>query len=146
MPASLSYAIATGRLAVDVSGLPSGASAQVRVTGPDNFLRTLTASQVLMGLAPGTYFVTPNTVAISGVTWGPSTGPLTVVVTASSLPAQAAVRYAITRGSLSLVINGLPQSIPANVTVSGPENYSATVATTSTLTGLKPGTLSLIHI
>ncbi|MBK8250767.1 MAG: hypothetical protein IPK85_25740 [Gemmatimonadetes bacterium] len=143
MPATLTYAIATGRLAVDVSGLPNGASAQVRVTGPDNFLRTLTASETILGLAPGTYFVTPITVAIAGVTWGPSTGPLTVVVAASSLPAQAAVRYAITRGSLSVVINGLPQSIPANVTVSGPENYSATVATTSTLTGLKPGTYTI---
>ncbi|MBL8981808.1 MAG: hypothetical protein JNL26_06475 [Gemmatimonadetes bacterium] len=141
--ASLNYAIATGRLAVDVSGLPGNASAQVRVTGPGNYLRVLAASEVITGLVPGSYTVTGNDVTISGVTWGASSAPVTVIVAASNQPAVASVSYAITRGSLAIVINGLPQSIAANVTVSGPDNFSTTVANTSTLTGLKPGTYTI---
>lgn len=141
--ASLNYAIATGRLAVDVSGLPGNASAQVRVTGPGNYLRVLAASEVITGLVPGSYTVTGNDVTISGVTWGASSAPVTVIVAASSQPAVASVSYAITRGSLAIVINGLPQSIAASVTVSGPDNFSTTVANTSTLTGLKPGTYTI---
>ncbi len=154
MVASLSYALASGRLAIDVSGLPQGAAAQVRITGPGNYTRTIIASETLTGLAPGTYTITPNDLSLSGVTWGVPGGPQQVNVTASSVAVQATVTYAITRGSLSVVINGLPQSIPAGVTVTGPENYSQVVATTTILTALKPGvytvtaaqTLAGVHV
>lgn len=44
---------------------------------------------------------------------------------------------------MTVTITGLPQSLAASVTVTGPANYSQVVANTSTLTNLAPGTYTL---
>ncbi|MGQ0649690.1 MAG: hypothetical protein ACT4P7_19220, partial [Gemmatimonadaceae bacterium] len=141
--AALQYALATGRLSINVSGLPGTTGASVSVTGPANYGRTVTASETLTGLAPGAYTVTPDEVTASNLTYGVPAGAQQVVITASTTPATVSAMYAITRGSLTVVINGLPQSLPARITVTGPGNYTATVATTATLYGLKPGTYTV---
>jgi hypothetical protein len=142
--ASVRYAITTGRLAVSFSGIPAPGSGTARVTGPGNFQRNVSGSETLTGLVPGTYTVTPNDITVSGVTYGSANGAAQVVVSASSVPATASFAYTITRGSLSVIVNGLPQSIPAQVTVTGPENFSQTVATTTVLSALKPGTYTIL--
>ena len=53
----------TGSLQVSINALPSGTNASVRVTGPNNFVQDLTASQTLSSLAPGSYTVTAASVA-----------------------------------------------------------------------------------
>jgi hypothetical protein len=42
-------------------------------------------------------------------------------------------------GKLSLTISGLPESAAAQVTLSGPNNYSRVLAATEVVTGLRPG-------
>jgi hypothetical protein len=60
----------TGALVVNVTGLPSSASALVRITGPENFLRTLNGSATLDGLMPGDYIVRIDTILHENTKYG----------------------------------------------------------------------------
>ncbi len=60
----------TGSLQVNISGLPSGEPAAVTVTGPEGYVMTLTASELLMDLNPGTYQVTAADVTSGSATYG----------------------------------------------------------------------------
>mgnify|MGYP003407149598 CR=1 FL=1 len=42
-----------------------------------------------------------------------------------------------------VTITGLPQAVPASITVTGPSGYSAQVANTSTPSNLKPGSYTV---
>src|SRR6185503_4579562 len=59
-------------LTVNVTGLPSGVNAAVTVTGPNNFSRTLTGTQTIANVAPGTYTVAAQNVSASGQTYAPT--------------------------------------------------------------------------
>jgi len=59
----------TGSLQVSINSLPSGTNASVRVTGPNNFVQDLTASQTLASLAPGSYTVTAANVSAGSATY-----------------------------------------------------------------------------
>jgi hypothetical protein len=142
--AMVQYALATGRLTVNVSGLPVGSNASISVQGPAGFSAALTATTTLTGLAPGTYTVSASSVVAGTTTYEPSAASQSVAVAASTAPEAVAVTYAANSGSLQIVMNGLPQSIPGVVTVSGPEGYTANVATTTLLTNLKPGAYSVV--
>ena len=51
-----------GALAVSVSGLPNGTDAVVQVTGPSGYVRTVTGTELLVGLRPGRYQVRASNV------------------------------------------------------------------------------------
>jgi hypothetical protein len=57
--------VTVGKLTVTISGLPSGSTPSVAVTGPSSFTKTLTASGTLENLTPGTYTITPAAVAVA---------------------------------------------------------------------------------
>lgn len=57
----------TGSLTLTLNGLPGGVDAAVSVSGPASFAQSVTATQTLTNLAPGTY-----TVAAANVTDGPN--------------------------------------------------------------------------
>jgi hypothetical protein len=141
--ATVVYALASGRMAISVSGLPSGASAAVSVSGPAGFQKSVTASETLTGLTPGTYTIAAASVSAGSQIYQGSPSSQQVVVPASTAPVSAEVTYAPNSGSLSIVVNGLSQSIPASVLVTGPQNYSVTVSTTTLLSNLKPGTYTV---
>lgn len=140
---SVTYALATGRLTITVSGLPTNANAGIIVTGPAGYSRAVTGTQTLTGLVPGNYLVSADGVSATAAAYGPTPVSQTVAVAASTIPATATVSYAVSTGGLTVTVNGLPQAVAANITVSGPEGFSTTVATTTTLTGLLPGTYTL---
>ncbi len=96
----------TGELAVTVSGLPSGASAAVTVTGPGNYSNTVTHSATLTNLTPGSYELTAGSVAAHDTNYIPSPATATVAVAASNAPAPAAVVYSRTT-TLDLTIAGM---------------------------------------
>lgn len=141
--AQVQYALSSGRLTVAFSGLPQGAAPSAQVAGPGGFSKLVTTSETITGLTPGAYTVTPSEVVISGVTWGVPGGVQPVAVSASPTPATASLNYNITKGSLALVITGLPQTVVGSVVVTGPAGFADTVTTTSTLQGLTPGTYTL---
>lgn len=127
----------TGTMVVNITGLPSGAAALVRITGPENYFRTLNASATLEDLIPGEYVVRVDTIVHSNTKYGVAVIRDTVeVVRGVSLTQN--VPYNVSSGALNLTISGLPTGIPGDVRLIGP-NFSSTVIQSGTITGLGPG-------
>jgi hypothetical protein len=141
--AAVQYSLATGRLALAISGLPAGMNAAIVVSGPGGYQHAVTAAQTLAGLAPGNYTVSASSVAAGTTTYGPSPASQVVVVAPSSTPVAASVSYAVTTGAITVTITGLPQAVAASVVVSGPAGFRDTVTTTGTVTNLVPGSYTL---
>ena len=135
---------ALGTLQVNISGLPSGVNASVKVTGT-GFTQDLTATQTLSGRAVGSYTVTAASVTSGGLTYiGTVTGsPATVVANATST---VTVTYAVnpaSLGTLQVNVNGVPGGSTGNVTVTGPNGFSQNLSVTTTLNGLVPGSYTV---
>ncbi|MEP7226733.1 MAG: hypothetical protein ABI785_05190 [Gemmatimonadales bacterium] len=133
----------TPSLAVTVSGLPSGAAAQVAVTGPGGYSQSVSGTQTLTPLTAGSYTVTASTVLVGAASYSGNPVSQSVLVSGAST---VLVRYSTTSagGSRLLVnINGLASGTSAALTVSGPGGYSQGVTTTQTLTGLASGTYTI---
>lgn len=74
--------VASADLDVQVSGLPSDVSADIDITGPDNFSTTLTGGEVIADLPAGQYTITVNNVTSDGVTYSFESEVQTVTLTA----------------------------------------------------------------
>lgn len=131
-----------GSLSATISGLPGGVPADVRVTGPDGFSRTLTATESLSELAPGTYAVAANSVPDGQHVYQPAQAAQSVTVEGGGAPATATVVYALGTGAVTVTIGGLPQGLTGSVTVSGP-NFTQTTSVDTTFAGLAPGSYSV---
>ena len=129
-----------GSLVVTVSGLPTGASANVTVTGPAGFSRTVTATTTLTQLSAGAYTVDASDVSLDGSTYSGAPSTQTYQLAAGATVTTPSVSYAIATGGLSVTLAGLPQAATAAITVSGPESYNRTLAAATDIIGLKPGT------
>lgn len=125
-----------------LAGLPEGAVALVQVSGPGGFTKTVTASELLKDLTPGSYAVSAVDVTASGHTWSPDPAQQDVPI-AANLETPAAVQYSIATGALTITVNGLPTATPAALTLSGPGGFQQTVSGTTTITGLSPGEYTL---
>jgi hypothetical protein len=137
------FAIHPGQLAVGIAGLPSGVHANVLVTGPNGYSRTLTNSTTL-SLLSGTYTIAAGTLTSGGVTYLPSPPNQQRTVTSGG-HASATVTYAVSSidpGQLAVTIGGLPSGVHADVRVTGPNGYSRTLTSSTTLT-LPPGTYTI---
>ena len=132
----------TGQLVVRVSGLPSGSTAAVTVSGPGGFSQTISASQTLSGLAAGTYTIAAAGLNSAGYGWAPTPASQTVVLTTSS-GGSADVVYAVSTGSLAVTISGLPEGTAASVLVTGPGGFRQSLAATGTLSGLAAGSYTV---
>jgi glucose/arabinose dehydrogenase len=144
--AEIAYAIATARMAVNITGLPNGVNADVTVTGPEGFTRALTASAPLELLAPGAYTIVAADVTSGGTTYRPAPMTQAVNLLASPTPVTVNVVYAATTegtGSLTVTVDGLPAGVDAAITVTGPAGYNQQVASTRTLGSLPPGTYTI---
>jgi hypothetical protein len=139
----VSYAISTGAIAVSVGGVPVGGTAQVTVTGPSGFTRSLSATETLVYLTPGTYTITALAITVSGVTYQPAPATRTVTVTASLVAQAAAVTYASQTGSIAVTVSGLPSGATGDVLVTGPNSYAQVVTQTTTLSALPVGSYTL---
>ena len=137
------YALATGRLTVNVLGLPSAASAAVTVTGPEGFNRTVTATTTLVSLKPGLYATTASNVVHNVVTWRPTPTSQAVTVVASTTPALQSVTYAAIDGALTVTITGLPNGVNGAATVTGPNGFNQSVTATTTFATIPAGTYTI---
>ncbi len=129
----------TGALAVAVSGLPESTPASITITGPGGFDHALDKSETLSGLRPGGYTIAAASVRAAGAIYTPAQSIQTVSVEAGAAPTVAAVTYVPPFGILTVTVNGLPAGALGNVSVIGPEAFSATVTESQTLTDLVPG-------
>ncbi len=133
----------TGSLTVSVSGLPSGASADVLVTGPVGFTRSVDSSETLSDLTPGSYTLAASGVSVGGSLYAASPDTQVVVVSQGTTPASASVDYQLAGGRLTVNISGVPSGNAAAVTVTGPGGYNRAVTATETLTGLAAGSYTV---
>ena len=136
------YALSTGSLALNISGLPPGTAAAVTVTGPGAYSQSVTQETVLENLAPGTYTIAATHV-LSGSLFMPAPTLQQVPVVASDQPAQASVIYVSAGTSLSIQITGLPGHVPASMTLTGPNGYSKQLTASQVLTGIAAGSYTL---
>ena len=128
----------TGAIVVNVTGLPTGAVADVRVAGPSQFEKKVSGTTTLEGLVPGEYTVSINTVTHSNALFTSTLTQQKVTVTAGATETSN-VAYAITGGSIDLAIAGLPVGIPPNVQLLGPNGFSRSVLTSGIQGGLPAG-------
>jgi hypothetical protein len=132
----------TGSLALDVSGLPSGATGDLTVVGPGDFTRRVQHTQTLSGLAPGSYTVTAAGVTVGNAQYLPAPASQSVAVTGGDA-ASAGVVYAAVDRSLAITVAGLPAGTDAAITVSGPGGYTRAVTGSETLSPLSAGQYTL---
>jgi glucose/arabinose dehydrogenase len=144
--ASVTYALVTARLAVNITGLPNGVNANVTVTGPGGYSNVLTSSTPLNLLTPGAYTIAAADVTSGGTTYHPDPTTQTINLPASTTQVAANVAYAAVApaaGSLTVTISGLPTDLDAAVTVTGPGGFNQQVTSTRTLASLPPGTYTI---
>ena len=133
----------TGSLTVNLLGLPAGSSPTITVTGPSAFTRTISASETLTELTPGSYTISAAPVTVTEGRYAPAQPVQTITVPASATAAIATVIYALATGGLSITINGLPNAVNAAVTVGGPNGFNQVVTSTTNITPLEPGTYTI---
>ena len=134
----ITYAVSSARLELVVIGLPAAASANVTVTGPGGFARTVTATTALEPLEPGTYTITARDVQASGRTFHP--GPATqTVLLGAGITTSALVDHGTGDATLAILVSGLGPLDPARITVTGPGGYARTLTDSRTLEHLEPG-------
>ncbi len=142
-PATISYALASGGISLQVTGLTGGATANVLITGPNSFSRQMTGTGVVLGLTPGTYTVTASTVSSGVTSLGPTPASQTVAVPASLTAVTVTVNYVVVSGGLAVTIGGLPGGVNASVTVTGPGGFSQNLIASQTLSGLVSGSYTV---
>lgn len=132
-----------GALEVTITGVPAGQNAAVTVTGPDGFSETLTASERLDDLDPGTYTVTAANIERADGRWTPTPTTQAVTVTRGTTPATATVAYALVTARLAVTISGLPNGVNASVTVTGPGGYTNVLGASTAMDLLTPGAYTI---
>lgn len=122
VPVSLSYAPITGRVQVNVSGVPSGVSASLRIVQA-GLLHSF-GSTSSFELAPGSYTLQADNLSYGGYTFAP-TGQGSFSVVAGQTTTLNISYNAIT-GRLRVITSGLP--FAPNYEVAGPQGLSITQA------------------
>jgi len=133
----------TGYLAVEITGLPSGAEGNVEVRSGDSLVATLKTSQVLE-VVVGSYLVVAKDVVFQDMTYRGVVSPSSAEVKKGAT-ALVRVSYApvYTTGTLVVTVGGLPSDVSADVVVEGPNGFQRALTKTTTLDGLSPGTYTV---
>ncbi|MEP6780051.1 MAG: hypothetical protein ABJC26_09195, partial [Gemmatimonadaceae bacterium] len=136
---NVQYTISSGALAVVVAGLPAGVNGAVKVTGPNGFLRTLTATSTVTDLAPGVYTVTADSVTSTGTMYRVTSGTQQFTVGAGLVATPATVTYSSAVASLIVGVTGVPIGATNMIEVTGPNGFDRFVSATTTFTNVTPG-------
>jgi hypothetical protein len=129
--ASVRYIETVHALTVTVSGLPARAHASVSIHGPGSYSTTVTATETLSLAAEGTYTVEASSVLDSVKTYTAATASSTVTVTESTSPLSVAVAYALASVPFVVTVSGLPDTVPAIISVTGPSGFPSQTLTSS---------------
>ena len=108
----------TGDLVISVNGLPAAAVAAISVTGPNDFVKSVTATTTLENLAPGEYTVRVSNVLESNVLYASSVSQETKSITAGATETSN-VAYSLASGTLDLSVSGLPAGISPTMQLTG---------------------------
>ena len=134
----------TGKLSLTVTGLPTGTAAQVTLSGPANFSRVITGTEVVANLKPGEYTLTASSVLDGLTRYSSISGSQTITIAKSDVPVEAAVAYAVSSAVLTVTVSGTPTGEQAAVRITGPNGFSQTISTTTTFGGIEPGSYFIV--
>ena len=132
------YTPITGSLSV-VIGVLQGVVPLVHITGPNAFAKTISSTQLVTDLEPGSYTLSADTVSASGYLYASNPVARTVPVVASASPTRVTLTLAPITGSLAVSFTGLPQGANTGAQIDGPNGYARTVTANTTITGLTQG-------
>src|SRR5262245_18848162 len=97
--AHVAYGLGTARLRIELTGVPTGSTASLSLTGPGGFQQSVTHSTMLSGLVPGTYSVAAPSLIAGGDRYQASSELTQIVLPApDTIPVTAAITYAIASG------------------------------------------------
>ena len=133
----------TGKLSLNVAGLPTGTASQVTLTGPANYTHVVTASEVVANLKPGAYKLTSASVLNGTARYTPLPDTQTVTIAKSNTPVDASVQYVLSSGSLTVTVSGTPQGTTPAVRVTGPKSFVQTISSTTTFDGIDAGVYTI---
>jgi hypothetical protein len=134
----------TGKLSLTVVGLPTGTSAQVTLTGPSNFSRVVTASEVISGLKPGDYTLKSVSVLNGTTRYTPLPDSQAITVVKSETPVDASVAYVLSSGILAVSVAGSPSAATPAVRITGPNGFNRTISAATTFDGVDPGFYTIV--
>lgn len=140
--ARVAYALVSGDLEVEITGLPAGAAGAVLVIAAGSPGRPVTATQTLAGVLAGEYDIVATNVVAGGATYAPSPATQHVIVLAGGIVSAAPIAYTLASGTLALSISGLPAGAAASVTIAS-GGFSQVVTGSRTLGNLLAGTYSV---
>lgn len=109
-----------GTLVLSVTGLPAGTPANVSVSGPDGFQRSVDQSTTLSNLAAGTYTVTGGNVLNGSAVYKP-TQPAQSATVQSGASASATVAYGAPE-TLRLALSTVATGLDAPIYLTAPAN------------------------
>src|SRR5688500_1536209 len=132
-----------GNPPLTVQGLPTGTAAEVALTGPANFSRVLTGTEVVASLPPGVYGLKAVSVFNGPARYTALPDSQEITITKSDTPVGATVNYLLSSGGLTVTVGGIPSGGTAAVRVTGPRGFNRTIASTTTFEGLDTGTYSI---
>jgi hypothetical protein len=131
-----------GTLFVQVAGLPGGTDADIRVSGPNGFVRTLTGSDLLANLLPGRYQLCAGDVRVSGFTWS-GVPPSIDATVPSGDTARVVIGYELATGALAVTVTGLPGGVVGAVRISGPGGLTRVASGSVVFGDLPPGSYTV---
>lgn len=140
---SIQYRALPSALVLQLTGVPGGAAAPVRVRSPSGDTIAVAASRVLTDSARGVWRVLADTLVFGGARYAPTPSAFEAAALHGDT-ATATVDFAVASGALALSFTGLPDGVSAESRVNGPGGYVQTVNGTTTLTELAPGTYRVV--
>lgn len=138
-PATVTYALASGSLALTLRGLPEGVAGDVNVSGPNGYAKTLNGPGLITGLLPGRYTVAARTVQVGSETYGVIVNNRTVDIVASATPVVVSLQYESLPAAIDIPVTGLPAGYNASISLTGPSGEHYSIITTQQLAPVAPG-------
>ncbi len=129
--ATVHYVEILHTLVVNVSGLPAGAGALIAIHGPGTHDTTSRATDTLSLASEGTYTISASNVVDSGKTYTAAPATSTVTVTASATALSVAFAYTLASVPFIITVSGLPNTVPATISVTGPAGFPQQTLTAS---------------
>ena len=139
---NVAFAVVPTVVDVPVSGLPTGAAANITLTAPSGVASPISATTRISPAAAGRWRLSAGSVTSGGASYLPSPAARdTTVATGDTL--RLPVQYTIATGSMAVVVGGLPGGASGSITVTGPGGYTRSVTANTTLTLLAPGSYTV---
>lgn len=137
--ATVTYALASGSLALTVRGLPDGVAGDVNVSGPNGYAKTLNGPGIITGLLPGRYTVAARPVQVGSETYGVVLNNRTVDIVASATPVVVSLQYESLPAAIDIPVTGLPAGYNASISLTGPSGEHYSIIATQQLAPVTPG-------